>query len=71
MDSTRVDPSTCDFCGGEQPKQFWIEWSKYEEDVVLKGTWCSWACYNRAFENAWDEQANGYPQELYDIGGEG
>jgi hypothetical protein len=39
--------------------------------VAIKGTWCSWACYNRSFESAWEEQANGYPQELYDIGGEG
>ena len=71
MDSRRVDTGACDQCEGTEPRPFWIEWSKYQDEVAIKGTWCSWACYNRSFESAWEEQANGYPLELYDIGGEG
>lgn len=69
MDSQGTDsgPQSCDFCERREPDPFWITWEKNQREIVLKGNWCSWSCYNRAFEQAWDEAANGYPLE---IGGE-
>lgn len=71
MDSQPIDQRTCDYCEGTEPRPFWITWEKNQREIVLKGEWCSWGCYNKAFENAWDEAANGYPLELEEFGGEG
>jgi hypothetical protein len=71
MDSTGTDTRTCAFCEGRRGNPFWISWESNKDEVLLKGDFCSWSCYNRAFDNAWDEAANGYPHELMvDLGGE-
>lgn len=68
MDSAGTNGSTCDQCGARRGDPFWINKETHKEGLVLKGTWCSWACYNQTFDERWAEHG-GYPLELTDIGG--
>jgi hypothetical protein len=64
MDSETTTGRTCSYCEGTDGNPFWISWETNEREIVMKGDFCSWRCYHNAFENAWDEAANGYPLEI-------
>lgn len=64
MDSQGTNSRTCTYCERTSGDPLWISAETNPNEVLLKGDFCSWRCYNSAFDNAWDEAANGYPYEL-------